>query len=109
MHQAGGLVKDILDELESELLQDLLRSTKPVQPPYPPVIVGGFRLAARRATRYGDGILPAAPSAGSGSPEDFMPRFRKMAKEAGATPRGCWGPWAVRRRIWPYCGVTAIL
>jgi hypothetical protein len=26
MHQAGGLVKDIFDELESELLQDFLRS-----------------------------------------------------------------------------------
>jgi hypothetical protein len=26
MHQAGGLVKDIFDELESELLQDILRS-----------------------------------------------------------------------------------
>jgi alkanesulfonate monooxygenase SsuD/methylene tetrahydromethanopterin reductase-like flavin-dependent oxidoreductase (luciferase family) len=86
MRQAGWLVKDIFDELESELLQDLLRSTKPVQPPYPPVIVGGYRLAARRATRYGDGTLPAAPSAGSGSPEDFMPRFRKMAEEAGRDP-----------------------
>ena len=52
----------------------------------PPVIVGGFHLAARRATRYGDGILPAAPSAGSGSPEDFMPRFSKMAEEAGRDP-----------------------
>jgi alkanesulfonate monooxygenase SsuD/methylene tetrahydromethanopterin reductase-like flavin-dependent oxidoreductase (luciferase family) len=51
------------------------------------VIVGGaFRLAARRATRYGDGMLPAAPSAGSGNPEDFMPRFRKMAEEAGRDP-----------------------
>jgi len=60
MHQAGGLVKDIFEELESELLQDLLGSTKPVQQPYPPVIVGGFRLAASRTTRYGDGILPAA-------------------------------------------------
>src|SRR5260370_27387499 len=60
---------------------------KPVQQPHPPVIVGGaFRLAARRAIRYGDGILPAAPSAGSGSPEDFMPRFRKMAEEAGRDP-----------------------
>ncbi len=60
---------------------------KPVQQPYPPVIVGGaFHLAARRAIRYGDGILPAAPSAGSGSPEDFMPRFRKMAEEAGRDP-----------------------
>ena len=60
---------------------------KPVQQPYPPVIVGGaFHLAARRAIRYGDGILPAAPSAGSGSSEDFMPRFRKMAEEAGRDP-----------------------
>jgi alkanesulfonate monooxygenase SsuD/methylene tetrahydromethanopterin reductase-like flavin-dependent oxidoreductase (luciferase family) len=60
---------------------------KPVQQPYPPVIVGGTsRLAARRAIRYGEGILPAAPSAGSGSPEDFMPRFRKMAEEAGRNP-----------------------
>src|SRR5215472_7629838 len=60
---------------------------KPAQQPHSPVIVGGaFRLAARRAIRYGDGILPAAPSAGSGSPEDFMPRFRKMAEEAGRDP-----------------------
>jgi len=51
------------------------------------VIVGGaFRLAARRAIPYGDGILPVAPSAGSGSPEDFMPRFRKMAEEGGRDP-----------------------
>src|SRR5260221_3200724 len=60
---------------------------KPVQQPHPPVIVGGaFPLAARRAIRYGDGILPAAPSAGSGSPGEFMPRFRKMAEEAGRDP-----------------------
>ena len=57
---------------------------KPVQKPHPPVIVdGAFRLAARRAIRYGDGILPAAPSAGSGSPEEFMPAWRRMAEEAG--------------------------
>ena len=60
---------------------------KPVQEPHPPIIVGGaFRFAARRAIRYGDGILPAAPSAGSGSPEDFMPRWRQMAEEAGRDP-----------------------
>jgi len=60
---------------------------KPVQKPHPPVIVGGaFRLAARRAIRYGDGILPAAPSAGSGSPEEFMPLWRRMAVEAGRDP-----------------------
>jgi len=60
---------------------------KPVQKPHPPVIVGGaFRLAARRAIRYGDGILPAAPSAGSGNPEEFMPAWRRMAEEAGRNP-----------------------
>jgi probable F420-dependent oxidoreductase len=61
---------------------------KPVQKPHPPVIVGGaFRLAARRALRYGDGILPAAASSGSGSPEEFMTRWRQMAEEAGRDPR----------------------
>jgi probable F420-dependent oxidoreductase len=61
---------------------------KPAQKPHPPIIVGGaFHLAARRALRYGDGILPAAPSAGSGSPEEFMPRWRQMAEEAGRDPR----------------------
>lgn len=61
---------------------------KPVQKSHPPIIVGGaFRLAARRALRYGDGILPAAPIAGSGSPEEFMPRWRQMAEEAGRDPR----------------------
>jgi alkanesulfonate monooxygenase SsuD/methylene tetrahydromethanopterin reductase-like flavin-dependent oxidoreductase (luciferase family) len=60
---------------------------KPVQKPHPPIIVGGaFRLAARRAVRYGDGILPAAPAADPGSPEEFMPRWRQMAGEAGRDP-----------------------
>jgi len=60
---------------------------KPAQRPHPPVIVGGaFRLAARRALRYGDGIVPAAPSAGSGGPEEFMPRWRQMAAEARRDP-----------------------
>jgi alkanesulfonate monooxygenase SsuD/methylene tetrahydromethanopterin reductase-like flavin-dependent oxidoreductase (luciferase family) len=62
---------------------------KPVQKPYPPVIVGAAPSAStvRRALRYGDGILPAAPSAGSGSPEEFMPRWRQMAEEAGRDPK----------------------
>ena len=60
---------------------------KPVPKPHPPIIVGGaFRVAARRAIRYGDGILPAAPSAGSGSSEEFMPRWRQMAEEASRDP-----------------------
>ncbi len=61
---------------------------KPVQKPHPPIVVGGaFRLAARRALRYGDGIIPSAPSAGSGSAEEFMPRWREMAEAAGRDPR----------------------
>ncbi|MGH7048612.1 MAG: LLM class F420-dependent oxidoreductase [Stellaceae bacterium] len=61
---------------------------KPVQKPHPPVLVGGaFRLAARRAIRYGNGLLPQAARAGSGSPEEFMPLLHRMAKEAGRDPR----------------------
>ncbi|HEV2303089.1 MAG TPA: LLM class F420-dependent oxidoreductase [Stellaceae bacterium] len=57
---------------------------KPAQRPHPPIIVGGaFAYAARRALRYGDGIIPQAAEAGSGSPEAFMPRFAEMAREAG--------------------------
>jgi probable F420-dependent oxidoreductase len=61
---------------------------KPVQKPNPPIIVGGaFRFAARRAIRYGDGLIPQAPAAGSGSPEEFMPRLRQLAEEAGRDPQ----------------------
>ena len=61
---------------------------KPVQKPHPPIIVGGaFQYAARRAIRYGDGLIPQASDAGSGSPEELLPRFRQMAKEAGRDPQ----------------------
>jgi len=61
---------------------------KPVQQPHPPIIVGGaFKYAAPRALRYGDGLIPQAAEAGSGSPEEFMPRLREMAKEAGRDPQ----------------------
>jgi probable F420-dependent oxidoreductase len=60
---------------------------KPVQKPHPPIIVGGaFKYAAPRAIRYGDGLIPQAAEAGSGSPEDFMPRWREMAAAAGRDP-----------------------
>jgi probable F420-dependent oxidoreductase len=61
---------------------------KPVQKPHPPIIVGGaFRYATRRALRYGDGIIPQASSAGSGEADEFLPRFRQMAQEAGRDPK----------------------
>jgi alkanesulfonate monooxygenase SsuD/methylene tetrahydromethanopterin reductase-like flavin-dependent oxidoreductase (luciferase family) len=57
---------------------------KPVQKPYPPIVLGGaFPYAARRAIRYGDGWFP---NASSGNPEEYMPRFRQMASEAGRDP-----------------------
>jgi probable F420-dependent oxidoreductase len=61
---------------------------KPVQKPHPPIIVGGaFQYAARRAIRYGDGLIPQAADARSGEPEEYLPRFRRMAEEAGRDPR----------------------
>src|SRR5437773_11633867 len=57
---------------------------RPVQSPHPPVILGGaFPWAARRAVRYGDGWYP---NASSGEPEDYIPAFRAMAKDAGRDP-----------------------
>src|SRR2546430_4569060 len=73
---------------ESETSPPMMTWPKPVQKPHPPIIVGGaFRFAARRAVRYGDGLIPQAPAAGSGSPEEFMPRLRQMAEEAGRDPQ----------------------
>jgi probable F420-dependent oxidoreductase len=61
---------------------------KPVQKPHPPIIVGGaFRLAARRAIRYGDGLIPFAASAGPDGPAEFMPRLRQMAEKGGRDPQ----------------------
>lgn len=57
---------------------------KPVQDPYPPIVVGGeFPGAARRAVRYGDGWLPIGlmPTA-----IDKLPEFRDMAEKAGRDP-----------------------
>jgi alkanesulfonate monooxygenase SsuD/methylene tetrahydromethanopterin reductase-like flavin-dependent oxidoreductase (luciferase family) len=57
---------------------------KPTQKPYPPILLGGaFPWAARRAVRYGDGWYP---NASSGNPEEYLPRFRQMATEAGRDP-----------------------
>jgi probable F420-dependent oxidoreductase len=54
---------------------------KPVQKPYPPVIVGGaFPWAPRRAVRYGDGWYP---NAAAGDPEVYMPAFKKMCADGG--------------------------
>src|SRR5260221_3443120 len=57
---------------------------KPVQKPYPPVIVGGmFPHAARRALRYGDGWIPHLRRPPYQDVNDFLPQFRQMTAEAG--------------------------
>ena len=61
---------------------------KPVQKPHPPVIVGGaFPHAARRALAYGDGWVPHASRPQYADVSEFLPRFRRMAEEAGRDPR----------------------
>ncbi|MDD9903763.1 MAG: LLM class F420-dependent oxidoreductase [Rhodospirillaceae bacterium] len=60
---------------------------KPVQKPYPPVIVGGaWPYAARRAVRYGDGWIPHAALPPHDDVTDFIPEFHKMARDAGRDP-----------------------
>jgi probable F420-dependent oxidoreductase len=60
---------------------------KPVQKPYPPVIVGGaFPYGARRAIRYGDGWVPRASRQTYADVGEFLPQFRRMATEAGRDP-----------------------
>jgi probable F420-dependent oxidoreductase len=55
---------------------------KPIQKPYPPIILGGaFPHAARRAIAYGDGWMPIGrPGTDMLS---LLPRFRRMIAEAG--------------------------
>ena len=94
MREQIGAMKEIWTKSKPEYhgtivnFPPMMTWPKPVQKPHPPIIVGGaFHFAARRAIRYGDGLIPQAPSAGSGSPEEFMPRLRQMAEEAGRDPQ----------------------
>jgi len=60
---------------------------KPVQQPYPPVIIGGaFPHSARRAVRYGDGWVPNASRPSYADVTEFLPQFRQMAADAGRDP-----------------------
>ena len=63
---------------------------KPVQKPYPPVIVGGaFPYGARRAARYGDGWIPLAGRPGSGDITVWLPQFHQMLVEADRPVETC--------------------
>jgi len=68
-------------------LPEMMTWPKPVQKPYPPILVGGaFPQAARRAIRYGDGWCPIGGRPGS-SPLDVLEQFRQMARDAGRDPQ----------------------
>jgi len=66
---------------------------KPVQKPHPPIWVGGaFPYGARRAIRYGDGWMPHRARPTYPNVRDFLPEFRKLAKEANRdVPVTIWG------------------
>ncbi len=60
---------------------------KPVQKPYPPILVGGaFPYSARRAVRYGDGWMPQRTESSTTPLTVLIPRFRQMAADAGRDP-----------------------
>jgi probable F420-dependent oxidoreductase len=62
----------------------MIARPKPVTKPHPPIHVGGaFPHGARRAIRYGDGWIPVA----RGDLGDVLPKFHKMAQEAGRDPK----------------------
>ena len=57
---------------------------KPVQKPYPPVIVGdAFPQSARRAIGYGDGWVPNASRPIYADVTEFLPQFGQLAVEVG--------------------------
>jgi probable F420-dependent oxidoreductase len=63
---------------------------KPVQKPYPPVILGGaFPHGARRAVRYGEGWVPLAGRSAYGDVFETVPKFRAMMVEAGRGVDSC--------------------
>jgi probable F420-dependent oxidoreductase len=73
----------------------ILAWPKPVQKPYPPVIVGGaFPYSARRAIRYGTGWIPHAARDTYAEIADMIPQFRQMATEAGRDPK------AIEMTVW---------
>jgi probable F420-dependent oxidoreductase len=91
MREQIEAMKEIWTKSTAEYNGDLVHFSpmmtwpKPVQKPHPPVILGGaFPWAARRAVRYGDGWYP---NASSGNPQEYLPRFRQMAEEAGRDPK----------------------
>jgi alkanesulfonate monooxygenase SsuD/methylene tetrahydromethanopterin reductase-like flavin-dependent oxidoreductase (luciferase family) len=67
----------------------MLSNPKPMQKPYPPVIVGGsYPYAARRAVQYGDGWY-ALTGTKYGDEFEFIPKFHEMLAAAGRDRSSC--------------------
>ena len=93
MRERIAAMKEIWTKSEAEYHGELvdfppmMAWPKPIQTPYPPVIVGGaFPHAARRALAYADGWIPHASRPHYDDVTEFLPRFREMAAEAGRDP-----------------------
>ncbi|MFZ3237651.1 MAG: LLM class F420-dependent oxidoreductase [Stellaceae bacterium] len=94
MRERVAAMRAIWTEAEPEYHGELVdfprmrTGPQPVQKPYPPVIIGGaFPHAARRALAYGDGWVPHAGRPQYSDVTDFLPEFRRMAAEAGRSPK----------------------
>jgi alkanesulfonate monooxygenase SsuD/methylene tetrahydromethanopterin reductase-like flavin-dependent oxidoreductase (luciferase family) len=65
---------------------EMMTWPKPVEKPYPPILVGGgFPQAARRAIRYGDGLVLGRPH--RFEPARVLEKYRQMARQAGRYPQ----------------------
>jgi probable F420-dependent oxidoreductase len=93
-------MKQIWTQAEAEYHGEIVKfgpmiaRPKPVQKPYPPIVVGGaFPHGARRAIRYGDGWIPIA---GRLDLSEILPEFDRMVREAGrdpaSVPVSAWSP-----------------
>jgi probable F420-dependent oxidoreductase len=74
-------------KFDSELVKfdEMMQWPKPVQKPYPPIIVGGgFPHGARRAIAYGNGWMPIGGR--GGDTLAMIPPFLEMLKEKGRKP-----------------------
>ena len=69
---------------------------KPVQKPYPPILVGGaFPYGARRAVRYGDGWMPHRVRPEYANVADLIPQYLELVaaseRDPASVPVSIWG------------------
>src|SRR5262249_19970075 len=85
---------------------EMMTWPKPVQKPYPPILVGGgFPQAARRAIRYGDGWCPVGRT--GSSLLEVLEKYRQMARDAGAIRKPCRSLCSIPRKTRASSGAIA--